>query len=63
MKMNDECFIIFFVSDDTTQDTEAVLCAKHYLYMEVLPSYGVKRVKFRSDGAMCFSSVPNLKVL
>ena len=46
----------FFVSDDTTQDTEAVLCAKHYLYMEVLPSYGVKRVKFRSDGAMCFSS-------
>ena len=46
----------FFISDDTNQDAEAVLCAKHYLYSEVLPKYNVKRVKFRSDGAGCFSS-------
>lgn len=49
-------FYHFFVTDDTTQDSEAVLCAKHYLYTEILPKYGVKKVKFRSDGAMCFSS-------
>lgn len=46
----------FFLSDDTTQDTEQVLCAKHFLYSEVLPVYGIKKVCFRSDGAMCFSS-------
>ena len=46
----------FFISDDTTQDTEAVLCAKHFLYSKILPKYGIKRVHFRSDGAMCFSS-------
>ena len=49
-------FYHFFLTDDTTQDSEAVLCAKHYLYSVVLPCYGVKRVRFRSDGAMCFSS-------
>lgn len=46
----------FFITDDATQDTEAVLCAKHYLYSEVLPKYGIKKVNFRSDGAACFSS-------
>ena len=46
----------FFFSDDTTQDAKAVLCAKHFLYTVVLPSYGVKQVKFRSDGAACFSA-------
>ena len=46
----------FFLSDDTTQDTEAVLCAKHFLYTEVLSCYGKKQVRFRSDGATCFSS-------
>ena len=46
----------FFISDDTLQDSEAVLCAKHYLYTKVLPMYGVKHVHFRSDGAGCFSS-------
>ena len=46
----------FFLTDDTTQDTEAVLCAKHFLYTKVLPAYGKKKVLFRSDGAGCFSS-------
>ena len=46
----------FFISDDANQDAEAVLCAKHYLYSEILPRYNVKKVKFRSDGAGCFSS-------
>ena len=46
----------FFLSDDTTQDTEAVLCAKHFLYTEVLPLYGIKKVSFKADGAACFSS-------
>ena len=46
----------FFLSDDTTQDTEAVLCAKHFLYTVVLPTYGKVKVRFRSDGAGCFSS-------
>ena len=46
----------FFLSDDTTQDAEAVLCAKHFLYTEVFPLYGKKKVRFRSDGAGCFSS-------
>lgn len=46
----------FFISDDANQNAEAVLCAKHFLYAEVLPRYNVKEVKFRSDGAGCFSS-------
>lgn len=46
----------FFISDDSFQDTYAVLCAKHFLYTEVLPKHGVTEVKFRSDGACCFSS-------
>jgi len=46
----------FFISDNSTQDTEAVLCAKHFLYQEVLSKYNVKTVRFRSDGAKCFSS-------
>ena len=46
----------FFLTDDTTQDTEAVLCAKHFLYSVVLPAYGKKKVRFRSDGAGCYSS-------
>lgn len=49
-------FYHLFLSDDTTQDSEAVICAKHYLYTVILPKYGVKKVRFRSDGAMCFSS-------
>lgn len=51
-----EVFYHFFISDDANQDTEAVLCAKHFLYGEVLPRYNIKSVKFRSDGAGCFSS-------
>lgn len=47
----------FFISDDSHQDTEAVLCAKHFLYSVVLPKYNVKTVKYRSDGAGCFSSM------
>ena len=44
------------MTDDTTQDTEAVLCAKHFLYNVVIPKYGKKKVHFRSDGALCYSS-------
>ena len=51
-----EVFYHFFISDDVNQDAEAVLCAKHFLYSEVLPRYNVKSVKFRCDGAGCFSS-------
>ena len=46
----------FYHSDDTLQDSEAVLCAKHYLYTKVLPQFNIKKVHFRSDGAGCFSS-------
>lgn len=46
----------FFLTDDTTQDAEAVLCAKHFLYSVILPAHGKTEVKFRSDGAGCFSS-------
>ena len=46
----------FFLTDDTSQDTETVLCAKHFLYSIVLPAYGKKKVYFRSDGAGCFAS-------
>ena len=46
----------FFITDDTTQDTEAVICAKHFLYEKVLLEYGIKNVHFRADGAACFSS-------
>ena len=46
----------FFLSDDTAQDSESVLCAKHFLYNEVLPRYGKTKVNFCSDGAGCFSS-------
>ena len=46
----------FFLTDDTLQNTEAVLCAKHFLYTKVLPHYNVQRVHFKSDGAGCYSS-------
>ena len=46
----------FFISDDTNQNSEAILCAKHYLYSVVLPTYGIKSVKFRCDGAGAFNS-------
>lgn len=46
----------FFVTDDTTQDAEAVICAKHYLYTKILPNMDLKKVHYRSDGAGCFSS-------
>ena len=46
----------FFISDDSTQDAHAVLCAKHFLYQVVLPAYDVTEVLFRSDGAGCYSS-------
>ena len=46
----------FFITDDTLQDAEAVLCAKHYLYTKVLPMYDIEKVHFRSDGATCYSS-------
>lgn len=49
-------FYHFLISDDVNQDTEAVLCAKHFLYREVFPKYGIKSVKFRSDGGPCFAS-------
>ena len=45
-----------FVSDDTYQDSLAVLCAKHFMYTEVLPLFGIKKCHFRADGALCFSS-------
>lgn len=41
----------FFITDDTTQDTESVLCAKHFLYSKVLPKYGINQVHFKADGA------------
>lgn len=46
----------FFISDDSFQDTDAVLCAKHFLYSVILPKYGITKVHYRSDGAGCFSS-------
>ena len=49
-------FYHFLISDDANQNTETVLCAKHFLYKEVFPKYGIKNVKFRSDGGACFSS-------
>ena len=48
-----EVFYHFFISENGNQDAEAVLCAKHFLYGEVLPRYNVKSVKFRCDGAGC----------
>ena len=51
-----EAMYHFFLSDDTAQDAEAVLCAKHFLYSVVLPAHGKTKVKFRSDGVGCFSS-------
>ena len=51
-----EVFYHFFISDDGNQDSAAVLCAKHFLYSEVLPRYNLKSVQFRCDGAVCFSS-------
>ena len=56
MNGKQEVFYHFFISDDANQDAEAVLCAKHFLYAEILPRYNVKSVKFRCDGAGCFSS-------
>lgn len=52
-------FYLFF-SDDTTQDTNFVLAAKHHVYNNIVPSLfpkGTKvKVKFESDGAGCFNS-------
>ena len=45
----------FFLSDDTTQDTDAVNTAKHILYKYILPKYGVKKVHYRCDGAGAFN--------
>jgi hypothetical protein len=44
-----------FISNDTTQDAAAVNCAKAYLYKVVLPTYGIKKVHYRCDGAGNFS--------
>ena len=33
----------FFITDDTLQDTEAVICAKHFLYTKVLPQYNATK--------------------
>ena len=44
-----------FISNDTTQDAAAVNCAKAYLYKEILPKYGLKRIHYRCDGAGNFS--------
>ena len=54
---NDENQVLyhFFLSDDTTQDTDAVNTAKHILYKNILPKYGVKKVHFRCDGAGAFN--------
>lgn len=49
-------FYHFLISDDANQDAEAVLCAKHFLYTSVLPQYKISKVKFRCDGAGCFSA-------
>ena len=46
----------FFLSGDTTQDAEYVNTVKHYLYANILPLYGIKKVHFRCDGAGCFVS-------
>ena len=56
--MGETCEVMyhFFLSDDTAQDSEPVLCAKHFLYTIVLPAYKKKKIHFRSDGAGCFSS-------
>ena len=58
MKVNGErkAFYHFFISDDTNQDTDAVCCAKHFLYSKIFPRYGVKTVRFRCDGGACFAS-------
>ena len=45
----------FFISDDTTQDTDAINTAKHFLYKVILPKYGMKKVHFRCDGAAAFN--------
>lgn len=54
-KDSNEILYHFFISDDTTQDTDAVNTAKHFLYKEVLPKYGMKKVHFRCDGAGAFN--------
>ena len=44
-----------FVSDDTYQDSLAVLCAKHFMYTEVLPLFGIKQeVSFPSRWSIVF---------
>ena len=49
-------FYHFLISEDANQDSEAVFCAKHFLYQCILPKYGIKKVRFRCDGGPCFSS-------
>ena len=48
---SNEIMYQFFISDDTTQDTDAVNTIKHFLYKEVLPKYGMRKVHYRCDGA------------
>jgi len=44
----------FFLTDDTTQDNTSVNAAKRELYENCLPAH-VDEVRFRADGAGCFS--------
>ena len=51
----------FFFSDDTKQDSNFVLCGKHYIYKEILPRLfpnNVRPIKvlFESDGAGAYNS-------
>ena len=48
----------FLFTDDGNQDAWSVATAKQILYGTLLPKAfpGVKRVRYRSDGAGCFSS-------
>ena len=55
---HDVMYFLFF-SDDTQQDANYVLAAKHYIYSNVLPGLfpdGTEiKVHFESDGAGCFN--------
>lgn len=54
----------FLLSDDTTQDTYAVLAAKQFIYSQCIPKTDLSsnkpltKVHFQYDGSGCFSSNP-----
>lgn len=53
--ISNEILYHLFISDDTTQDTDAINTVKHFLYKEILPKYGMANVHFRCDGAAAFN--------